>query len=167
MQGELTGEVVTTQAEGQSKPERLPSRLADFIASDIAEVSEKTTDPMARIIDQVLNAETADAVLTPFEVQQAKDIVGVPIVIQAFELNESEYDAGSPFYASMACQFPPDGDLQVVNCGHKKVIAQLVRLKQLDAFPVPVKFITRGKSKQGTPMLELTKWDDGDGPAPF
>lgn len=146
---------------------RLPDRLTEFITTQSEEMPERDSDPMQRIIEQVLNAESADAVLTPVDVKQASEIVGIPFVLFEFDLNESEYDAGSPFFASMVCGLPPDGEPTVINCGHKKVIAQLVKLRQFDALPAQVKFITRGKSKQGTPMLELTKWSEDDGPPPF
>jgi hypothetical protein len=124
-------------------------------------VREDDADPYERILKQVLSAESADVVLTPTEVTQARDIVGVPIVVIAFELNESEFDAGSPFYATITAILEPNGAPMPVNCGHRKVLAQLVRLQELDSFPIACQFIERGKSKiGGTPMLELTKWTD-------
>jgi hypothetical protein len=135
-----------------------PSEFDQFLTDKQARDGDPEVDPYERIIKQVLSAETADAVLTPVEVKQGRDIIGMPIIVIGFTLNKSEYDAGSPFYASMECLFPPDGTSEVVNCGHKKVLAQLVRLQELDAFPAEVQFTTRGQSKQGTPMLELTKW---------
>ena len=162
----IEGTVVSDITSEDGEPE-YDAALTAWLSGAGGEVSERTTDPMARIIQQVMDAETPDAVLTPVEVQQARDLVNVPLVIMDFELNKSEYDAGSPFYASMVCGMPPDGEPAVVNCGHRKVIAQLVRLKQLGGFPVSAKFIERGKSKQGTAMLELTKWSDSDGPPPF
>jgi hypothetical protein len=131
-------------------------------------VGETAEDPYERIIRQVLAADSADVVLTPTEVFQARDLLNQNIVIIDFELNQSEFDAGSPFYATMAVLKSPDDPPMVVNCGHKKVLAQLVRLKELGAFPIQVKFITRGTSKVGgTPMLEMVKWEYGEQPAPF
>jgi hypothetical protein len=139
-----------------------------FLIDKKSQDGDPEVDPYERIIKQVLSAETADAVLTPVEVKQGRDIIGIEIIVVGFTLNKSEFDAGSPFYASMECLFPPDGSPEVVNCGHKKVLAQLVRLQELNAFPAQVQFITRGQSQQGTPMLELTKWSEQNTePAPF
>jgi hypothetical protein len=137
-----------------------PSEFDRFLTDKMSADGDPETDPLERIVKQVLSAESADAVLTPVEVMQGRDIIGVPIIVVGFQLNKSDFDAGSPFYASMECLMPPEAVPQVVNCGHKKVLAQLVRLQELDAFPVNVQFITRGQSKQGTPMLELTKWPE-------
>lgn len=163
----LEGKVVQTETDSTSPENSGGDSLTAFLTKDIAEMEERASDPMQRIIQQVLDADSVDAVLTPVEVMQARDIVGVPFLLQDFDLNQSEYDAGSPFYASMVCVMPPGDDVRVVNCGHKKVLAQLVKLRQFNALPLPVKFIERGRSQQGTAMLELSKWDEGDGPAPF
>ena len=146
-------------------------RSSDFERMLIAQqetVAEDSKDPYERIIRQVLDAETPDAVLTPPEVLQGRDLIDENIVVLDFELNKSEYDVGSPFYASIQALRNPDSPPVVVNCGHKKVIAQLVRLKELNAFPVQVRFMSRGVSKAGgTPMLELTKWGEQRVEAPF
>ena len=138
-------------------------------------------DPYARIIEQVLNAKTPDDVLTPVEAIKARDLIGHALIAEGFEFNESEFDVGSPMYASLHAiyigilppqeldlariqiaspQQPiPEGTSVVVNCGHKKVIAQLVQLQRLNAFPRNVTFAERGRSKvSGETMLTLLKW---------
>lgn len=149
-------------------------------------------DPYMRILRQTLNAKTPDDVLTPIEALKARDLVGHALIAEGFEFNESEYDVGSPMYASIRCVYvsllPPQeleilkidrpsppivtptgkpalftGDSIVVNCGHKKVITQLVVLRQMNAFPRKVVFAERGKSKvSGSPMLTLLKWGKDD-----
>ncbi len=116
---------------------------------------------MDRIIRQVLSAESPAAVLTPTDVVQARDIVEEPLMLVGIDLSESEFDAGSPFYANMAVIRTP-GVSAVVNCGHKKVLAQLIKLQEFNEYPYRVKFIVRGQSKQGTPMLELAEWHETD-----
>lgn len=145
-----------------------PSEFDEFLKNRESEKADTEQDPYEAIIKQVLNAETPDAVLTPTEVLQGRDLIGVPIVILGFVLNKSEFDVGSPFYATMDVVKSPDEPPVKVNCGHKKVIAQLVRLEQLGAFPIAAQFITRGVSKVGgTPMLELTKAEIQAEPPPF
>jgi hypothetical protein len=137
----------------------------------LIEVGSQEADPDAggyeRIIAQVLSATSADIVLTPVEALQAKDMVGVPLLFFDFDLNQSEFDVGSPFYVSMQCVIAETQAPAIVNCGHKKVIAQCVKLKEFGGFPYNVMFRARGVSKiGGTAMLELVKWDDADAP-PF
>jgi hypothetical protein len=139
-----------------------------FITSKAEEMRDDDSDPLQRIIAQVLNAETPDAVLTPVEVLKASDIVGEPVFVLAFSLQKSEYDVGSPFYAVIDVVRGPNQPPEVVTCGHKKVMAQLVRLQELNAFPFAAEFIERGKSNiGGTAMLELRKVDIKTDEAPF
>jgi len=157
-QVEIPGTVArrsTTEAETA----RPSSILNKFLLDATQQGGDVERDPMDSIIRQVLDADSPAAVLTPTDVQQARDLVGVPLLLADFELNKSEYDVGAPFFASMACLGPGSVPL-VVNCGHKKVLAQLVKLKQFDEFPYRVMFIARGQSAQGTPMLELTSWTE-------
>jgi hypothetical protein len=144
------------------------SEFDKFLMDRQAEKADVESDPFEEIIKQVLNADSPDAVLTPTEVLQGRDLIGVPLVALGFALNQSEFDVGSPFYATIDAVKSPDEPPFKVNCGHKKVIAQLVKLEEFGAFPVQVKFITRGTSKVGgTPMLELTNWDKSDEEAMF
>jgi hypothetical protein len=126
---------------------------------------DKERDPMDAIIEQVLNASSPEAVLTPVEALQARDVDGVPLLLLGFELNKSEFDAGSPLYASIHVM-GPDEMTATINCGHKKLLAQLVKLEQFDEYPYRVQFITRRSSKHGTPMYELVEWKEEEQPEP-
>ena len=148
----------------------VPSRAKD-LDQFLRDSNEQSSDPdgggLLRIIDQVLSAATPDAVLTPVDALAAADMVGVNLYLGGIDLNQSEYDVGSPFYVSMACLVAEDQTPVVINCGHRKVIAQCVKLREFDQFPYRVVFRTRGVSKiGGTPMLELIKWEETE-PAPF
>jgi len=134
--------------------------LDTFLRAEGAAEADPDEGGYSRIIEQVLSATSPDVVLTPVEAVQAKDMVGIALVFYGFDLNESEYDVGSPFYVSMKCAVAQDGTPVIINCGHKKVIAQCVKLREFDEFPYNVMFRQRGVSKiGGTPMLELTKWE--------
>jgi hypothetical protein len=158
----VSGTVVTkTRADLATGQTTGVAALNQFLADKTNQGSDPNADPMDGIIQQVLNADSPAAVLTPVEPLQARDMVGVPLMLVGWELAQSEYDAGSPFYANMAV-LTPGGDPSIVNCGHKKVLAQLIKLEEFGQYPYKVVFITRGTSKQGTPMLELTAWKDED-----
>jgi hypothetical protein len=155
----VTGEVVPAKNGSGSKPVGGQAALEKYLLDATTQDEGYERNPMDSIIQQVLNATSPAAVLTPTDVQQARDLIDIPMMLIDFELNKSEFDAGSPFYASMA-MLGPGAVPMVANCGHKKVLAQLVKLKQFNEFPYRVKFITRGQSQQGTPMLELTAWEE-------
>jgi hypothetical protein len=140
---------------------RVPSELDKYLHDAKSADGDPDVDPYELIIRQVLAADSPAAVLTPVEALQGRDLVNVPLMLLDFQLNQSEFDTGSPFYASMAV-LTPGGDPAVANCGHKKVLAQLVKLKQFNEFPYRVMFHERGVSKQGTPMLELRAWKEED-----
>src|SRR5271169_3068683 len=126
---EIPGKVVDkppVPPDGQ----RQMSKFDQFLLDRQAEGGDPERDPYEGIIAQVLSAETPDAVLTPIEALQGRDVLGVPLLLVGFELNQSEFDAGSPFYASMAVIRSDTQEPTVVNCGHKKVLAQLVKLDE-------------------------------------
>lgn len=167
-----TGEVEHAGTKSGPSTPRVPSKLDALLHDAKAPDGDAEVDPYEAIIQQVLNADSPTAVLTPIDVLQGRDLIDEPLLLMDFSLNESEYDTGSPLYASMAVIRPDEGPT-VVNCGHKKVLAQLVKLKQFAdgpneewCFPYRVKFITRGESKQGTPLLQLAMWKEEDYTAP-
>src|SRR6266568_2505166 len=170
-----TGEVLPANVKDSPKAPVRESDFDRFLKDRQSEGADPERDPYEAIIQQVMNADSPDAVLTPVEALQGRDLLDEPLILLGFELNKSEYDVGSPFYASMQCLRPPDGERVIVNCGHKKVMAQLVKLEEfhqnpnVDAgYPYQVMFRTRGVSKVGgTPMLELTKWREDSGEPPF
>lgn len=156
----MSGEVVPAAQATVAVSPTTASELDQWLLASKQVDADPDAGGYERIIAQVLSATSPDVVLTPVEALQARDIVGVPLILFGFDLNESEFDVGSPFYASMQCVVAQDQSPAVVNCGHKKVIAQLVKLKEFGQFPYNVMFRERGVSKVGgTPMLELVKWE--------
>lgn len=129
-------------------------------AAFLFESGEKAEEDMSEgykaLIEQILNAETPDQILTPVEVKQPRDVVGEPLEIFEVRLQRSEYEVGSPMYASIEAKLYGTGEPVVINCGQKPIMAQLVRLKQLDAFPFRAYFRQTGTNAHGTAMYRLT-----------
>ena len=149
-----TGEVAT-RADAPTEPDAFSRWLTDEKAKE----GEPDVSAHQRIIEQVLNANSPDEVLTPVEAESAKDMVGIPLILHGFDLNESEFDVGTPFYASMKCVNYTTGEPAAVNCGHKKIIAQLMKLEQFTQYPYHIMVRETGKSKvTGSPMFSLVKW---------
>lgn len=137
-----------------------PDAFGKWIIDQQSQGTDPDVDPYQQIIEQVLAAETPDDVLTPVVAIAAKDLVGINLLLHDVNLNKSEFDVGSPFYASCHVVRQDTGETIVVNCGHKKVLAQLIKLDQFAQYPYQVKFIEQGRSKQsGSPMLALAKWE--------
>jgi hypothetical protein len=122
-------------------------------------------DPYRRILDQILSAETPDSVLTPVEAKNANDYIGVPLLLFGFGLQESTYEAGTPFYAALECRDVEKDEPVVLTSGHRKILAQLVKLRQFvqqgqAEWPFKVMIRGRGLGQGGSPLLELGKWPE-------
>lgn len=149
----VSGDVV--QSQGPRELDQFGQWLTDANSVD----RDVDADPYQRIIEQVLSATSPDEVLTPIEAYKARDVVNQPLILNSFELNESAFDIGTPFYASMHVTNPQTGEQMVVNCGHKKMIAQLMKLGEFGQFPYQIRVIEQGRSKvTGDTMLALAKW---------
>lgn len=179
---EVKGEIVPKPPDDLAANERHGSAGMSLRSGETAflfEPGEKAEEEMSgtyqSLIEQILSAETPDQILTPVEVKQPRDVVGEPLEIFDMRLQRSDYDVGSPLYASIEAKSVETGEPVVVNCGQKPVMAQLVRLKQLDSFPFRAFFRATGTNAHGTTMYRLTslpqdriKASDGDRePPPF
>ena len=169
----VTGTVVPTTREqvladpySGVHPLQLSEQESQLIYSGKDGTDLEEADPYRRILDQILNAETPDAVLTPVEAHKIGEYLGIPLLLFGFELQRSEYDTGSPFYAAMQCRDVNKDEPVVITSGHRKVLAQLVKLRQFAQWPYQVMPIARGTGQGGDPLYELTKWPEGyTGPA--
>lgn len=118
--------------------------LGDYLAHEANDSQLDTVSTHRDIVQQILSRESAMDVLTDTELLNAKDIVGRPFALIATRFNESDFDAGSPWYASMDVHFPDTDTRAVVNCGHQALMAQLIKLDEFKEYPYPVVI------KQGT-----------------
>jgi hypothetical protein len=145
----------------------VPDDVHAFLMSQGTGGELEQGDPFRRIIEQVLSADSPDAVLTPIEAVSANEMIGIQLYLHDYALNKSDYDVGSPFFASMECTRAIDDSPVVVNTGHKRVLAQLVKLKQFGKFPYEIQITQTGTNDRGTPMLVLRKWSERPTPPPF
>jgi hypothetical protein len=129
---------------------------AAFLFETGTESDGPMSDGYQALIEQILNADTPEQILTPVEIRQPRDVVGDPLDIFDCRWQRSEFEAGAPMYASLECKLVQTGEPIVVNCGQKPVMAQCVRLKQLGAFPFRAYFRETGRNQHGTPMYRLT-----------
>lgn len=130
--------------------------LAEYLVTETAGGEPSPEQAYRMIIDQILNSETPEDVLVPVEAISAREFIGEPFILEGFAINKSDFEVGSPFYASLKVTILATDDRMVINTGNQAVLAQLVRLSQLDAFPQTC-MITEGNrpNRFGTKPLRL------------
>jgi hypothetical protein len=128
--------------------------LDRYIPADSPLLLEDSDAAYRQIIDQIMDARSAEEVLTPTEALDAEEVKNWKLKCKGFRLNRSEFEAGAPFYASIQCVKADDGRDVIVNTGHQALIAQLMKLHSLDAFPCNIMFYEAGRANRngGVPM---------------
>lgn len=128
----------------------LDARISPTINADAA---------VADIISQIMSADSVDEVLGDISATGLRDLVGVPLTVHGGKFNRSDYEAGAPFYVLLDVTRLDTGMRLNVTCGAQSVLAQIVRLIELDAFPLNLKCINARKSPSpsGYMPLRLTR----------
>jgi hypothetical protein len=130
--------------------------LAQYLVTNMS--NDKAADgAVADIIAQVLQADSVDEVLADVEALAWSSILNVPVTVYGCKWQRSEYEAGMPFYV-VADGLRGDTNWRgPITIGAQTVIAQLVRLAQLNAFPVTVVLThaTKTPTRSGYMPLKL------------
>jgi len=114
----------------------------------------------AAIVQQILDADTLDDVLTPIEAVNVDQVLGRPVEVLRFEAVESDFEQGSAWYAAIQVRHLDTGEQGVLTTGNQGVLAQLITIMMRDAFPVEGKFMHTGNpNRYGTRPIRLTKPD--------
>jgi hypothetical protein len=118
----------------------LVKREGDVLGKWLAHEAENTeTDPTAvyeAIIAEIMSAETIEDLLNLPEPGNLSDHVDQVLEIYGFRVLDSEFQQGAKVYFVFGGQNLTTGEKFVVTCGEQAVMAQLLRAKQLDAFPI-------------------------------
>lgn len=106
---------------------------------------------VADIIAQVLDAKSVDDVLSDMELPGLADNLDRPFILHGGKVNRSSFEAGAPFYFVLDVEWLDTHTRQLVTTGAQTVIAQIVRLIELDAFPctMKAKYATKEPTKNG------------------
>lgn len=91
---------------------------------------------VADIIAQVLSADSVDDVLGDVDVIGLQEMLDEPIVLYGIKFQRSDFEAGAPYYAVIDVERPKKQWRGPVTTGAQTILAQLVRLQQLGAYPV-------------------------------
>lgn len=122
---------------------RLPEVGAVLGKVDV-ELYDDPEQAAVAIAQEILNSQSAQDVLRSRETVPAAELLDIPIEVTTVRFNRSDFDQGPSLYALMRAIILETGEVVIVTCGGRNVLAQLYRLCQLEALPTRVR-ITRAK----------------------
>ncbi len=153
------GEVETVDAgsEGMMVPGGPATQtLVQWLADKAQAGDMDTFAAMEAAIARMLQSESPDQVLAEDMPLHGREFLDTPFTCLSFSLREGEFEEGSPFYALLECKLGGNGERRVLSVGGWKVLAQLMMLDKLEAFPVVL--VIRGKkTRQGFTVLSLQR----------
>lgn len=92
-----------------------------------------------QIIGRIMHSTTVEEVLRDEEPGSLEDLSGQIVEIEGFKLNVSEFESGANYYAYITVTPKGDDSAIGVTSGQQSIIAQLMALHNLKAFPVTAK----------------------------
>lgn len=117
--------------------------LVGRIRAEAPELFQEGDDVMARIVEEVLEAETVEDVDgTP--AIDPDDLIGRPFRIESFRMQEGDFG----WYAAMRGRLLDTGDRVVSVCGGARLLAQLFQYHRLGGFPA-VRQLNRAETRAG------------------
>lgn len=130
--------------------------LVQWLAEKATEGDMDTFAAMEAAIARMMQSESPDQVLAEDMPLHGKDFLDTPFTCSGFSLREGEFEEGSPFYAMLEVTVGNTGERRVISVGGWKVLAQLMMLDIMEAFPVVL--IIRGRpTRKGYTVLSLQR----------
>lgn len=118
----------------------LVKREGDVLGRYLAREAENTdTDPTAvyeAIIAEIMSAETVEDLLNLPEPSKMGDHVDQVLELFGYRALDSDYEGGAAVYFVIGGMNLTTGDKVVITCGEQAIMAQLLRAKQMNAFPI-------------------------------
>jgi|SRR5271156_5615984 len=131
-------DVVPSDEAGSADIERFLTAVNSVTTEDPAAVS-------AAIVANILQAPTAEAVLQQASTTQAEDVIGQRLLVRGVRWQHSDIADGPGFYALIDA-VDDQGEVHVITCGSRNVMAQLFRLGELNALPCHVAIMQQEKA---------------------
>lgn len=123
------------------------SELELYLGTGSLETIQDPEEVARSIVRRILEAETADEVLSPRgEVTHAADVLNKALVLVAVEYRRSDLDEGAGVYALLSMAEAGSGEKLLVSCGSRNVMAQAYRLDRLGALPTGVRIVEAQKA---------------------
>lgn len=138
----------------------LVAREGDVLSKYLRIEEEKTeldgSAGYAAIIGEIMGSTSIDDVLNLPEPSHLTDWVDKPIEIGGWVHRESDFEGGPPVYFTVVGTDMSTGKRILINTSEQPVMAQLLKLRELDAFPcrIVVRASTR-PNKYGKHMHRL------------
>lgn len=127
-------------------------------AEAAASIAIMEDDPN-RMLDDIVNADSIDAILDggSGNLVHLKDMLTVPFTVSSVALRESDYQDGAGAFAIIDATLDDDTAV-VITTGSSTILAQLIRMVQLSAFPIRVRATQSDKAtKAGYYPLQLRR----------
>jgi hypothetical protein len=140
---EVTGELVAAGEAEQATADLIMGR------GELAESMDDPAKAQEAIVRRILTAPDVDAVLREDSTVATKELVGVPLEITDYRIMKSTLEGKSGGYLLIEATNLLDGTAVTLNTGAPKIMAQVIRLGQLDRIPVKVKVAEVGQAKPG------------------
>jgi hypothetical protein len=143
---------------------RRNDHLGDSLRRELQDPEVSRAQAHAAIIHQILNSADVDSVLEVYEAQTLADFEGRHIRIDSHRFNDSEFEEGPPVYVSLMVVDVEAGTKHLINSGEQAIIAQVLKLEELDAFPLECKVWLAAKpNRYGRRLSRLAKWEKPNG----
>lgn len=146
----------------------LPVKAADRVSQAVAEMRRESSDVSDQIMANILNADSVDDVFDMAGGEAGTLIAsearyGTPLRVQSVTLNESRFSEGPPAYCVLEAENLGTGATEMIGCGASNVVAAMIKLHQLNAFPVDVVIFESVKqTANGYNVVLMRKATDDD-----
>lgn len=117
--------------------EQHPGAREAFMAM-LEAVPEPDDDAAARIVMEIMQAQSIEDLDKPWDVEGMRDYDGTVLQVQSIAKMPSDYKTGLGCYLVCKCTQPGVGEVFTLTTGSVSIVAQLVRAHTLEAFPLEV-----------------------------
>lgn len=117
--------------------QQYPGGFEAFLAM-LGAVPEPDDDAAARIVMEILDAQSIEDLDKPWDVEGMRDFDGTMLQVEGITKMPSDYKTGLGCYLVCRCTQPGIGEVFTLTTGSVSIVAQLVRAHTLNAFPLQV-----------------------------
>lgn len=124
---------------------RATQQLVAYIAGKAVDAADLNVVILEQLSERILNAESPDDILTPFDPQGMEDLLSTPIQIDGVGWLESDYSEGFPWYASLQVTRLDTGEESIRTVGGEQLMYQIAGFDMRDAWPQVVQVVKAAK----------------------
>lgn len=133
-----------------------------MVEREDVEVTREATH--SAIIGDIMASKTVEDVLEVLEPEELDVFQDRHIRIDGYDQRDSEFEAGAPIYVTLKVWDEENKSKHLINTGQQAIIAQMLRLDAMNAFPVHVVPVaSKRPNKFGRYMFRLKGWVNPNG----